>query len=578
MRNLRGKDVHNGAMVALDYQTGELVAYVGSADYYATKSTQAVPAEVRRRRQRLPPARIGVQAVQLPDRHRRQEDDRRVDVHGHLDDFGGNYTPADADNLERGPVRVRNALQFSLNIPAVKAALVNGAGPSLRPGPGLRDGLPDATRRRPGCSIALGVQEVRPVDLVTAYGTLANGGKKIGHTTILSRQGPDRQRTSSRRTSRRPATRSRRPQAAFIVTDILAGNTDPKVNPFWGKFEITGPGGKHRPATLKTGTNNDAKDLNAYGYIAAPDGREPDGGQLRARGRRLDRQQRQHGDLDAGQARVLDRRHDLHLAGLPAGGHGEVGRRRLRKRRAASSRRRSTRSPGSSRSAGGQVDRRVVHPRHRAAGQRSRPAPAARRPRFDTASRRHTTRTGCRPTRLDQPGERGPGVAGGVNRSPTAYFYNGRVPPYGSSWGALVAGHGCAAPSPSVTCYPVPTRRSERRRAVVRRSRRADPSANILFEPCPTPGDPESPVRVTEQSSRRRPRPPTPTPTEPPTPAPTPEAPTPTADAHAGPTPTPAAVRPPRPARPRRDCRRPRAAGARIAPWRGDRAAHGRST
>ena len=36
MKNLRGKDIHNGALVALDYQTGEIVAYVGSADYYST--------------------------------------------------------------------------------------------------------------------------------------------------------------------------------------------------------------------------------------------------------------------------------------------------------------------------------------------------------------------------------------------------------------------------------------------------------------------------------------------------------------------------------------------------------------
>ena len=68
MKNLRGKDVHNGAIVALDYQTGEIIAYVGSANYYATKSHEAVPAQVRRRRQRLPPAGVGVQAVQLPDR------------------------------------------------------------------------------------------------------------------------------------------------------------------------------------------------------------------------------------------------------------------------------------------------------------------------------------------------------------------------------------------------------------------------------------------------------------------------------------------------------------------------------
>ena len=68
MTNLANKDLRNSALVALDYQTGELVAYVGSANYYATSSKPAVPAAVRRRRQGLPPARIGVQAVQLRGR------------------------------------------------------------------------------------------------------------------------------------------------------------------------------------------------------------------------------------------------------------------------------------------------------------------------------------------------------------------------------------------------------------------------------------------------------------------------------------------------------------------------------
>ena len=50
-------------------------------------------------------------------------------------DFGGGYTPSDADNLERGPVRVRNALQFSLNIPSVKAMAINDAAARLRLAP-----------------------------------------------------------------------------------------------------------------------------------------------------------------------------------------------------------------------------------------------------------------------------------------------------------------------------------------------------------------------------------------------------------------------------------------------------------
>src|SRR4029077_14501064 len=40
--------------------------------------------------------------------------------------FGGHFVPTQADKLERGPVRLRSALQFSLNIPATKAGIING--------------------------------------------------------------------------------------------------------------------------------------------------------------------------------------------------------------------------------------------------------------------------------------------------------------------------------------------------------------------------------------------------------------------------------------------------------------------
>ena len=40
--------------------------------------------------------------------------------------FGGGFIPTQADKLERGPVRLREALQFSLNIPAIKAAIMSG--------------------------------------------------------------------------------------------------------------------------------------------------------------------------------------------------------------------------------------------------------------------------------------------------------------------------------------------------------------------------------------------------------------------------------------------------------------------
>jgi len=55
------------------------------------------------------------------------------------------------------------------------------------------------------------------------------------------------------------------------MTDILKGNTDPSENGVWSDYaQITAGNGTRRPAALKTGTSNDAKDLNAYGYLAPP--------------------------------------------------------------------------------------------------------------------------------------------------------------------------------------------------------------------------------------------------------------------------------------------------------------------
>ena len=267
MQNLANKNVRNGSLVAMDYQTGEIVAYVGSADYYATKATKRFQPQydVAGRGYRQPGSAF------KPFNYATAINDGKLTAGSMLmdsaTDFGGGYTPNDADNLERGPVRVRNALQFSLNIPSVKTTSLNGVDHVFQKAQDFGMQFQSETSNA-ALALGLGVQEVRPVDLTTAYATLANGGEYIGHTTILKvtdtagKPVVDPYKTPKGK----PAVSE---QAAWIVTDILAGNTNPNVNPYWGQFAIDGPDGR-RPATLKTGTNNDAKDLNAYGYIAPP--------------------------------------------------------------------------------------------------------------------------------------------------------------------------------------------------------------------------------------------------------------------------------------------------------------------
>ncbi len=270
--NLRSKDLHNGALVALDYETGELVAYVGSADYASQDaSPQFQPQfDVLSSGWRQPGSAF------KPFNYLTGIDDRTMTAATMLldvaTDFGGGYTPSNADNLERGPVRVRQALQFSLNIPSVKAMAVNQ--PDHVFSRAKDYGMTFRTETtNAGLAFALGVQEVRPVDLVTAYGTIATGGRRIDHRTIMrvqDRSGADAVPPITDTAGERVVS----PEAAAIVTDILAGNTDRRINPFWGRFAVT-DGKERRPATLKTGTSNDAKDLNAYGFMAAPlaDGR-----------------------------------------------------------------------------------------------------------------------------------------------------------------------------------------------------------------------------------------------------------------------------------------------------------------
>ena len=244
-------------------------------------------------------------------------------------DFGGSYTPSDADNLERGPVRVRNALQFSLNIPSVKATAVNTPDAPVRQGEGLRDDVPDRQDQRPGLSIALGVQEVRPVDLSTAYGTLANGGKKIAHTTILSVKDQSGTDVGEPITSRRPATRWRRPRRPSSSPTSWPATRTRRSTRSGASSRSTGPGNgagrrPSRPARTttprtSTRTASSRRRPTAAGRRAStPSPSAP--GTATATTRRRRRRE----------AGLLDRRHDLRLAGLPAGGDEEVGDQRLR--------------------------------------------------------------------------------------------------------------------------------------------------------------------------------------------------------------------------------------------------------
>jgi membrane peptidoglycan carboxypeptidase len=270
---LRGKDLHNDALVALDYRTGDVLAYAGSAGYYREDIAS------RKFEPKYDAAGDGARqpgSAWKPIVYASAFDTKRLTPGSLLLDvateFGPGWAPRDADQLDRGPVLVRKALQYSLNVPAIRALQRVGSQAVADRAAKFGIRFTGGTKAflQAGLAGAIGTVEVRPLDLTSAYGALANGGVRVPPRMILEVRDPTGKVIYE--ALRPTGVAAVSPQAAFLVTDILQGNTQPKQNPIWSAaLEIrNGPRGEHRPVAVKTGTANDARDLATYGYLAPP--------------------------------------------------------------------------------------------------------------------------------------------------------------------------------------------------------------------------------------------------------------------------------------------------------------------
>jgi membrane peptidoglycan carboxypeptidase len=267
---LRGHRIHNAAAGVIDYRTGEVLAYAGSASFTAKGNSKFDPQyDVLSDGYRQPGSAI------KPINYLVGIDDGTLTASTMFMDvftnFGNNFTPIQADKLERGPVRLRSALQFSLNVPAIKGTLISGLDHVFERTKEF--GLEYEPTRVPVTSMGIGTLEVHPISLLGAYGMVANGGRLMPRT-MITKVVDDDGKTIYPLTDKKPAGKQVvSKQAAYIITDILAGNTDKKINPFWGEHAIY-EGNRRRPAAYKTGTTSDNKDVAAYGYLAPP--KDPD--------------------------------------------------------------------------------------------------------------------------------------------------------------------------------------------------------------------------------------------------------------------------------------------------------------
>ena len=266
--NLRGKNIHNSAGAVMDYRTGEILAVGGSASYYlSVKDKKFSPQhDVMFNAWRQPGSSIKpISYITGLDDKTMNAATMFMDV---VTEFENNWTPADADKLERGPVRMRPALQFSLNIPAIKSLYINGLDHLFAQF--KKFGLEVEEGTEPTPAMAIGTMEVHMIDLLGAYGAIANEGVLMPQQVILEVRDHEGKVVYPTTEEAPVGQRVASPQASYIISDILEGNTIRSVNQYWAAWAIE-EDGKRRPAAYKTGTTDENKDIDAFGYVAPPE-------------------------------------------------------------------------------------------------------------------------------------------------------------------------------------------------------------------------------------------------------------------------------------------------------------------
>lgn len=178
-KNSEQFNAKNAAIISLDTKTGEIRALVGSADYWNQDIDGNVNIILKKR---LPGSSFKPITYAAAFAAGKLSPGRILfDVQTN---FGNDWIPKNFDGGFRGPVSVRYALGNSLNIPAIKAAII--AGPEKVYELATKMGISfDFPADFYGAAIAIGGAEARPIDMAKAFAIFANNGKNIEPSTIL---------------------------------------------------------------------------------------------------------------------------------------------------------------------------------------------------------------------------------------------------------------------------------------------------------------------------------------------------------------------------------------------------------
>lgn len=283
INSLEKYKITNAAALVTRPSTGEVLAMIGSKDYFDSEHDGQVNLTMRLRQpgSSIKPINY-VTALQL----------KKLTASSLLLDIptcflvGGqrSYCPKNYDGSFHGPVSFRNALANSYNIPAVKVLALNGLESMMATASAMGiTSFKDPTQY--GLSLTLGGGEVTMADMVTAFSTLANQGVRVPLNPILevkdytgkvlesfnpavvsaelngffNENDPKANIVGEQRVS---LYRALNREPAFIMADIMADNTA-RSAAFGSNSKLKIKG---KTVSVKTGTTNDIRDNWTIGF------------------------------------------------------------------------------------------------------------------------------------------------------------------------------------------------------------------------------------------------------------------------------------------------------------------------
>ncbi len=301
VKKLKNFRVGNGAAVVTNPGTGEILAMVGSKDYFDMENDGNVNVTIRPRQpgSSIKPLMYasGLSTGKLTPATMWLDIPTCFAVPGQPE-----YCPKNYDGAFHGPVQVRFGLGNSYNLPAVKSLAYIGVEDMIATASGM--GISTFTDpSRYGLSLTLGGGEVTMTDMATAFGTLANNGVKVPLDPFLrienyrgevlyeyseqerrenllwvvgcgsSCEGVDELNTKinpfpSSRPNSQLITHNSQPvraipsEAAYLVSHILLDN-NARSAAFGPSSQLIIPG---QVVSVKTGTTNDLRDNWTLGY------------------------------------------------------------------------------------------------------------------------------------------------------------------------------------------------------------------------------------------------------------------------------------------------------------------------